>query len=541
MLNLTQAEVADIIADESFRWITVSFPYEVPIIYDISETQIVQDSVVLTESICSEDDLKFGLAEASSISFDCFNYMGNITNAVIDVTLHCIGRNAGEQINIRYGRFVVREAKHDAVTGITHVQAYGLNEHFELSDVQKLKNQLTIRKYYLDAAKFAHANVPMMSTELVTMGSEILFDSVDTMNTDTLTRTRAVFNVRIFKITSSLTNELLHIDHATTTREDRQVMLDRYKAFYHDHDDGSTNGMQNVDSMMRLCRPQVILSNGSKFDGAVLGYDDQFIHAYFGGIKASTASELNSHIIIPTSYYFVGKDGVQSQTYSLSDMPASRLYKATINGAWSSNGRFLQVKSVDDPIEIISAWIELKGAIGRYSRTDNMYHVQKLSTQSVHDYQPTEYATLDFGSLQAKRIAGCEFYWENTQDDTYGHQGLPASDIAINYDLTENAFIKNVLDEETAQNYFSEFVNNFTNVPQYYPGELVAAGRPDIEAGDIVTINGRDMLVMRRTLTGEQLLMDDIVSSATELVPPRKYGYFYLDLSGLDSYYSVLA
>lgn len=193
MLNLTQAEVADIIADESFRWITVSFPYEVPIIYDISETQIVQDSVVFTESICSEDDLKFGLAEASSIAFDCFNYMGNITNAVIDVTLHCSGRNAGEQINIRYGRFVVREAKHDAVTGITHVQAYGLNEHFELSDAQKLKNQLTIRKYYLDAAKFAHANIPMMSTELVTMGSEILFDSVDTQNTDTVTHTRAVF------------------------------------------------------------------------------------------------------------------------------------------------------------------------------------------------------------------------------------------------------------------------------------------------------------------------------------------------------------
>lgn len=71
-------------ADSIKKNIRISFPFDdIP---DICNDRVVSESLQFTESFCSQDSLKFGLCEASSLSFECFD-VGNIKNKKIDVQI----------------------------------------------------------------------------------------------------------------------------------------------------------------------------------------------------------------------------------------------------------------------------------------------------------------------------------------------------------------------------------------------------------------------------------------------------------------------
>lgn len=105
----------------------VSFPNgEHP---DLTNTQIISESVEFTESLCSQDSLKFGLCEASTISFETFG-VGNIKGKTIDcsleidcssldsefITEHCTTPiDLGYPVySIPYGRFIVESCPRDS-------------------------------------------------------------------------------------------------------------------------------------------------------------------------------------------------------------------------------------------------------------------------------------------------------------------------------------------------------------------------------------------------------------------------------------------
>lgn len=56
---------------------------------DLTNTQVISESVEFTESLCSQDSLKFGLCEASTISFETFG-VGNIKDKTIDCSLEIL-------------------------------------------------------------------------------------------------------------------------------------------------------------------------------------------------------------------------------------------------------------------------------------------------------------------------------------------------------------------------------------------------------------------------------------------------------------------
>lgn len=109
MLTLTDEQIQVIKNGYKRVQVTVSFPFEnIP---DITNEQIVYESLSFNESVCSSDVFRFGNAEASTVSFETVG-VGNILGKVIDVKLTYEYILPEDPTNIRtfdlpYGRFTV--------------------------------------------------------------------------------------------------------------------------------------------------------------------------------------------------------------------------------------------------------------------------------------------------------------------------------------------------------------------------------------------------------------------------------------------------
>lgn len=109
MLTLTDEQIQVIKNGYKRVQVTVSFPFEnIP---DITNEQIVYESLSFNESVCSSDVFRFGNAEASTVSFETVG-VGNILGKVIDVKLTYEYILPEDPTNVRtfdlpYGRFTV--------------------------------------------------------------------------------------------------------------------------------------------------------------------------------------------------------------------------------------------------------------------------------------------------------------------------------------------------------------------------------------------------------------------------------------------------
>jgi len=108
-------------------------------LFEIENDRLVKESVKIDERMCSDDTLKFGLCEGTSIEFQAFN-IDNITNkrirAYVDVEYPVITYDYDEATNkttryetietytIPMGWFDVQETSRQASTGIRKISAY---------------------------------------------------------------------------------------------------------------------------------------------------------------------------------------------------------------------------------------------------------------------------------------------------------------------------------------------------------------------------------------------------------------------------------
>lgn len=142
-------EVKDLILSENVRKnFRVSFPGGEHV--DIINDSIVREAVQLTESFCSQDEFKLGLAESNVLEFTCVD-SDNIKDLVIDAQLEVDASSLGEEwceqyaevkedldypiVAIKYGRFRIDEAKKDATMLQRKVVAYSLDDDFNTPNV----------------------------------------------------------------------------------------------------------------------------------------------------------------------------------------------------------------------------------------------------------------------------------------------------------------------------------------------------------------------------------------------------------------------
>lgn len=120
MITLTSAEQAIVKSDSSIKSFRVHFPNgELP---DLTNDDIVFESVSFQESVCSEQTFRFGRVEASTIDFETVG-VPNILGATIECSMTF--KLGNDSVTIPYGIFKVDSCQRDH-SQMTHrkVQAY---------------------------------------------------------------------------------------------------------------------------------------------------------------------------------------------------------------------------------------------------------------------------------------------------------------------------------------------------------------------------------------------------------------------------------
>ena len=152
---------------------------------DICNDLIVKDSVKFTESLCSQDQLKFGLCEAAQFECDTVG-AGRISNAVIEVfcEIYCdssvqdaVWRNDLEAYvyPISYGKFVIDSAHRQADMIHRKIVAYGGRSFVD--DYNKLE--------YLKANDYYWSTTYNPKDALFTIVNSGLFANSDALFTKT--------------------------------------------------------------------------------------------------------------------------------------------------------------------------------------------------------------------------------------------------------------------------------------------------------------------------------------------------------------------
>ena len=102
MITLTSAQQAIVKSDSSVKTFKVHFPNgELP---DLTNSDIVFESVSFQESVCSEQTFRFGCAEASVIEFETVGVQ-NIVGMTIECSMtFTLGDDA---VTVPYGVFIV--------------------------------------------------------------------------------------------------------------------------------------------------------------------------------------------------------------------------------------------------------------------------------------------------------------------------------------------------------------------------------------------------------------------------------------------------
>lgn len=153
---------------------------------DIINTNLVQGSVSLTESLCSRDRLKFGLCEASCLEFKTM-YVENIKGMTIEVQVEidvssCVSESGEcnfeyeqrEDLSyptypISYGKFVVESCEREGSSlQRRKVEAYSPDYEFEIGNEEKRKQMILVKTdsfYEVDTLKFLASNINFLEKE----------------------------------------------------------------------------------------------------------------------------------------------------------------------------------------------------------------------------------------------------------------------------------------------------------------------------------------------------------------------------------------
>ena len=130
---------------------------------DITNANIVSESVKFTESLCSRDTFKLGLCESPSIEFETVG-VGNIKGAEIEcsIEIYCDGDVEGAEFksdlghyvySIPYGVFYVDSCERQANMEHRKINAYGKQAQFNWR-TNEFEKQLKLFGWYNNSAKW---------------------------------------------------------------------------------------------------------------------------------------------------------------------------------------------------------------------------------------------------------------------------------------------------------------------------------------------------------------------------------------------------
>lgn len=571
MINIPE-EIKQLLKDGSVRKnFRVHFPNGERA--DITNENVISESVTLTESLCSQNSLTFGLCEVPQIEFETFG-VEKIKGCEIECLIE-VKQNDGTYYSIPLGKFIVDSCKKQADMTHRRIVAYGksLIDGLSFSDsVVQRSSLLHKSNYKYDIAKrlmtyFDTETIKNMCSMTPTSVTKVqtsyrynhLFDdsqysyylAINTSLYELPINTTDFFVVETGELSvpfEILANECIEngreyfetygIEFTSSLETKIKSSISAYNvAYINVYDTTYQTGAYALGTNKENLSLYTALNPSSKDSVATrigIGYTYNFCR------KAKSSS---SYVDRTATVTF--KDNAKFKFYSVSS-PLFEKFFITENRTKNSMGYYVWKNSwsSDDVRKYITSLIELLGKLGKNKRDgtievislkDNfsaLYPSEILYPSNMlypngpngGEIQKSNYHTLwydDDNTIPIQAVK-CQ-YFNGTEDmektvyaDGYNGQGLSDSEF-ITYDLSNNALIKSgTVSDSNITSILNEFLNNASGI-SYMPSEITMIGRPDIEVGDVLEVYSDDevitTIVLQRTLSGIQALTDEIRSS----------------------------
>lgn len=572
MLNVPESVKALFKQDGIRKNFRVHFPGgELP---DITNDNVVQESVRFTESLCSQDVLKFGLTEASVLEFETVgvaNMYGMTIEAGIEIDLSSMSAAELAEIEagswdgvyvsesdtdlsfpffrVPYGVFRVESCPRDH-QAMTHrkVQAYGkMSEILKLSPLEEKK----LAAYLADNKSFDASLMNLLYANIGYYNPDMLAEAG--FEKETINFTQTTSNITVTAISKSTFSSKsctfrLYFNNRIVN-EDSLLCFEVGDYSY----DSILTGMDELDSRYTIrdvSYPNAptrsfrdllswLLSSSGENCG-VSGYipyaweDNQCFYPYRGSASGNMFS-----VKYLTRVYFSEPNSGWSKTYYAtndSDVILSRYQysgedlivkinstlQSTITQFGQTQTAYAYVNSFSFSA-LLNGFLELHAMFGKLTRAGT-YEQIRLSNSSPAAVAPGEYSGFWWDEYDVLPIGSVtyDFTDSETQSQTNTYE---FGEGESTYDMTQNEVLSKLstADVDTINDMLgAQFIPHLDPIA-FTPIDLEMKGLPYIEAGDYLAVTAEDGTIaysfnMRQTINGIQVLTAEIESTSGDII-----------------------
>lgn len=520
---------------------------------DITNGNVVYESVKFTESLCSQEVLKFGLTEASMIEFETVgisNMYGMTIECGIEIDtsslsagdIAAIESDPGDGVLVKaadsdigygyyrvpYGVFRVDSCPRNQ-QAMTHRQVKGYSlmggATFQNSPVElaKLRGSVTKQGNYTPSVPLlAYAAIGWWSPSFV---ADFPKTSIAWVSGTDTTRTVTLYN-----------------DHSiTATLEYRFrefTLTDALYSFAADYDtDGITTGLDWIKSTVDAYggNGAAVSKSAERLIKASVGGYSVFgnIPVFYPYYVQNLALRVPYNALVRVTHPIPG-GGSGTATQQIDPLNSTpSIYRLTpsytdIRASFAPTSEDTTLiptwKFIDayDITDLLNGWLELYGQFGLPNRNGGLDIVELENTAPIaigpgdtdelwwdeYDVSPVGTVRYSFGSNGGENVIE-----------------YPIGDGASVYDMTDNFLLQN-MDSPTQAGIeavlAAEFASRAAKI-NFTPISLTIRALPWIEAGDALQITTEDGVVvdtyaMNHTIAGIQALFDDIESRGGEII-----------------------
>lgn len=539
MITLTAGQQAIVKSDSAIKTFHVHFPNGEHA--DLSNNDIVLGSVRFKESVCSEQNLRFGCAEASVIEFEAIG-LPNVYGVTIECSMTFTLEN--DSVTIPFGRFVINSCPRSAGAMYRRkIQAYTFGgKQLEPSDyVRHLVNspaftkplKLNLMAFMMAATNYDFGINPTAYTPLpLTTSGRIITTPTWTVNGHTYTLSvtgsykYGALLPRAYKLTAESVNYTVYQELFAKLEELEITNI----------------AMKNAKNKV-LAGYDIVNGNNRQQWYFSEPIDSNYDSGYFFG----PSNALDVYVFLPDAQTAaITEDGVTIETFSLSGfLTNAAITPYNITDAYLSNliiqiepsfqdeitTTYMYLGAVDFP-NLYDGFLELLGSFGSVDRYGAVKRVT-LSKNNPVNISMAEYVRDGFwwDEYTVEPIGTVRYtYYDPVLETEQTVEHSIGGGLSV-YDMTSNALLKllAIPSNDTLGQTISERIDYlldtyFTPAVQdidFIPVDITMIGMPYLEAGDYLVFDVGDATVgtymMARTLSGVAL-MDDIQSTGGEII-----------------------
>ena len=542
MITLTSAQQAIVKSDSSIKSFRVHFPNGE--LADLTNEDILFESVKFSESVCSEQTLRFGCAEASYIEFETVG-IPNIYGATIECSMtFTLG---DDSVTIPYGTFAVTSCPRSAGEMYRRkVQAYTFGgKQLQPSDyVRHLVNTPMSAKLlklspvlYLVAAANSDLDLTLttVSPLSLTTGPRVISTPTWTANGHTYTLTVTGNNPKY----GALLPNLHRLTADTVNYSVYQEMFAKMAEL------GATNeAMKNARNKVL---PGYDFVNGGNRDQ--WPFSDPTGSTYDSGYFFAVNAGIDAYVFVPEAQTAVlDEDGTTIETYNLSGFTTnSEVARYNVSDAYlsslemqiepsfqeSTTNLYMYIGAVDFPA-LYAGFLELMGSFGQIGRDGSAKRIT-LSKSNPVSVPMSEYAYDNcwWDEYSIEPIGTVRYTYYDPTEETEQTVEYTIGDGLSIYDMTSNELLKLLVipSGDTLGQTISERIEYLLDAYfkpavqeiDFVPVDLEMLGLPYLEAGDYLEFDvGNNQTIgtymLSRSMSGIHQLMDSVESHGGEII-----------------------